>query len=239
MYQRFSRFREIMKKIYKIDVIDDWNEIMKESYVTKYHLWEKIKTKNKDEWLKKINFILTQFGTSLHCNRFDVGNMIEFSIADFLRELDFEVEELPNASRIDMIIHGYGSLSIKYSSGKEVILHNSQRKINNDYDMKDTLLITPNDWWFLNTDSIYESGVMLEEYLKNNGDSLSLNLKILKELRSKKYPFYLDCKLSNKKEECMHKQCSKLVYEIVNILIKNDKTDEHKVIENLFQNSYK
>ena len=51
-----------------------------------------------------IEYLLEQFGTKEPCNRFDVGNTIEYIIADYIRTCGFKVLELPNAKRVDIDI---------------------------------------------------------------------------------------------------------------------------------------
>lgn len=62
-------------------------------------LWETIISNNDDlqECQNQIEYLLQEFGTKEPCNRFDVGNVIEFIIADYLKSLNFIITELPNA----------------------------------------------------------------------------------------------------------------------------------------------
>ena len=73
-----------------------------------------------------IKYLLKQFGTSEPCNRFDVGNSIEFIIGNYIKCCGFKVLELPNAKRFDIEILNYKKLSIKYSSTSDITLHNSK-----------------------------------------------------------------------------------------------------------------
>ena len=157
-----------------------------------------------------IQFILTEYGTSNRCNRFDIGNCIELELAQFIRSLGFAVDELPNAKRIDLYIHGYGELSIKYSSCGDIALHNSNSCINKDTNMVDLILITKEQIWLIKKDILPYYNVQLDDYLVNKGDSLKLKRKLLPDLKHSKYPFVMNFKLDV--SSCKHRHCYKTFY---------------------------
>ena len=78
--------------------------------------WNIIKSNvsNSESSKEEIEYLLQEFGTKEPCNRFDVGNCIEYILANFLRKNGFEIKELPNAKRVDLLIENYKKLSIKY-----------------------------------------------------------------------------------------------------------------------------
>ena len=86
--------------------------------------------------------MLTEFGTTNRCNWFDVGNCLEFILADWIRSTGIEVENEPNSLRTDLYIKNYGKLSVKYSSSGNIKLHNSLGE-NKDMYMHPTLVIKP------------------------------------------------------------------------------------------------
>ena len=107
--------------------------------LTDNYFWENIINSNLLAIVKnKIEYLLNEFGTFEPCNRFDVGNTIEFILNDHIVESGFKVNELPNAKRYDVDVENYKKLSIKYSSGGEITLHNSNSCVNTDLEMKDT-----------------------------------------------------------------------------------------------------
>lgn len=173
--------------------------------------WNSIICGDEAKYVERIEKILHVYGTSLPCNRFDVGNMIEYCIADYVKDIEYNVKETPNAKRYDLTIDEIGHISIKYCSGTIVILHNSQGQ-NKDMDMKDTFLITPKEWWLLKPSIIQEMGIKLEDYLVNRSDSLSLNLKLLTVLKKKQYKYWLSCTIQHDKQKCLHRPCSRDLY---------------------------
>lgn len=160
----------------------------------------------------KIEYLLHEFGTSEPCNRFDIGNSIEFIINDHIKDSGFKVNELPNAKRFDVDVENYKKLSIKYSSGGEITLHNSNSCVNTDLEMKDTILLTPEKLYLITNEELVKHGINVKEYLKNAGDSLKLKRSILNMMKIKNYPFIYDINISHDKQTCKHRLCSKLFY---------------------------
>ena len=154
-----------------------------------------------------MEFILTEYGTSNRCNRFDIGNCIELEFAEFIRLLGFDVDELPNEKRVDLNIHHYGRLSIKYSSSGDITLHNSNSCINKDTNMVDLILITKEQIWLIKKDALPYYNVLLDQYLVNKGDSLKLKRKLLSALTHSKYPFVMHFRLDV--SSCKHRHCYK------------------------------
>jgi hypothetical protein len=138
-----------------------------------------------------IEYLLEQFGTKEPCNRFDVGNSIEFIICDYIKSCGFKVLELPNAKRFDIDIDNYKKLSIKYSSTGDITLHNSNSSINKDINMKDTILLTPDKLYLITNTELCKINININDYIKNTGDSLKLNRIMLKELYKKKISLYI------------------------------------------------
>lgn len=161
---------------------------------------------------RPIEYLLEQFGTKEPCNRFDVGNSIEFIIADYIKSCGFKVLELPNAKRYDICIYNYKKLSIKYSSAGDITLHNSNSSINKDIDMKDTILLTPAKLYLITNTELCKNNININDYTKNTGDSLKLKRKILTELEKKNYPYIYDINIKHEKEEGKNRLCSKIFY---------------------------
>lgn len=159
-----------------------------------------------------IEYLLEQFGTKEPCNRFDIGNSIEFLICDFIKSGGFKVLELPNTKRFDIDINNYKKLSIKYSSIGDITLHNSNSSINKDNDMKDTILLTPDKLYLITTTELCKNNINITDYIKNTGDSLKLKRKILKEMATKKYPYIYDININHNKKECKNRLCSKIFF---------------------------
>ena len=121
----------------------EYNNENIESRMTDYSLFKLLDNKELLNTKKNIiEYVLNVYGTKERCNRFDIGNCIEFIFAELLRESDLEIKELPNAKRVDIHIENYGSLSIKYSSIGDITLHNSNSCINKDLTFTDTILLT-------------------------------------------------------------------------------------------------
>ena len=153
--------------------------------------WQGLITLNLNLLKSPIEYLLEQFGTKEPCNRFDVGNSIEFIIGDYIKSCGFKISELPNAKRFDIDIDNYKKLSIKYSSTGDITLHNSNSSINKDIDMKDTILLTPNKLYLITNTELCKNNINIKDYTKNTGDSFKLKRKILKELEKKKLSLYI------------------------------------------------
>jgi hypothetical protein len=174
--------------------------------------WEQIINSKLNNVKKMIEHLLSEFGTSQPCNRFDVGNTIEFILNDHIEDSGFKVNELPNAKRFDVDVKNYKKLSIKYSSGGEITLHNSNSCVNTDLEMKDTILLTPERLYLITNEELLKHKIDIKEYLKNAGDSLKLKRSILKTLKIKNYPYIYDINIAHDKQACKHRLCSKLFY---------------------------
>ena len=159
--------------------------------------------------------MLKEFGTKECCNRFDVGNCIEYFINDYIKKIGFEITELPNAKRYDVDIHNYKKLSIKYNSTGNITLHNSNSSINKDIEMRDTILLTPDKLYLITNEELKKININIKDYIKNTGDSLKLKRKILRQLEINKYPYIYSINIKHNKEECKNRLCSKLFYDQV------------------------
>jgi len=159
-----------------------------------------------------IEYLFEQFGTKEPCNRFDVGNSIEFIIGDYIKSCGFKCSDLPNAKRFDIDIDNYKKLSIKYSSTGDITLHNSNSSINKDIDMKDTILLTPDKLYLITNTELCKNNININDYIKNTGDSLKLKRNILKELEKINYPYIYDINIIHNKKECKNRLCSKIFY---------------------------
>ena len=178
-------------------------------------LWNKIES-NSDLLVskqKKMEYLLNEFGTKEPCNRFDIGNCIEFITGEILTECGLSVKELPNAKRVDLDIEDYGPLSVKYSSCGEITLHNSNSCMNKDENMTDLILLTTEKLYLITNSSLKDYNIEINDYIKNAGDSLKLKRKILKKLEDVKYPFMIDFKLNIDKTKCKNRLTSKVFYE--------------------------
>lgn len=211
-------------------LIEDKNNVIEKISKIKLHphlgdnIIEKQRTNDQEFWeglimldinlLKPpIEYLLKEFGTKEPCNRFDVGNTIEFILSDCIKSCGFKVSELPNAKRFDLSIDNYKKLSIKYSSGGNITLHNSNSTINTDLEMKDTIILTPEKLYLITNEELKKYQININDYIENKGDSLKLKRKILKELIKKNYPFILEINIKHNKKECKNRLCSKTFYD--------------------------
>tara|TARA_A100001015_G_C15043512_1_gene741616 strand:- start:918 stop:1709 length:792 start_codon:yes stop_codon:yes gene_type:complete len=175
-------------------------------------MWNYITKSNKYSFIDKIKYLLLEFGTKEPCNRFDVGNSIEFIIGDLIESTGCDVDELPNAKRIDLCINNNYNISIKYSSVGDVTLHNSNSSVNTDTQMTDLLLLTTNKLYLITNQQIKKHNIVLDNYIVNKGDSLKLKRSILKVLETNNYPFITDFDVNVEKKNCKNRLCSKVFY---------------------------
>ena len=161
---------------------------------------------------KQIELLLHKYGTREPCNRFDVGNSIEFMIGDYIESCGLQVKELPNAIRFDLHILNYKKLSVKYSSIGDITLHNSNSCINTDLEMKDTILLTPDKLYLLTNQELTKNNINIADYTQNKGDSLKLKRKLLKELNKINYPYIYNINIQHDKSTCLNLLCGKVFY---------------------------
>ena len=195
---------EISEKLKKINLSK--NQINDEEF------WNLLIKNNIKNVKNPIEYLLKEFGTGLCCNRFDVGNTIEFIIGDYIKSCGLKIIEMPNSKRFDISINNYKKLSIKYSSSGDITLHNSNSSINKDLDMKDTLLLTPEKLWLITESELHKNNFDIKNYIESKGDSLKLRRKILKELEKIKYPYVYEIGIEHNKGECKNRLCSKIFY---------------------------
>ena len=184
-----------------------------EPKITDKEFFDKLINSDFTKFKLTVKDALTYFGTSERCNRFDIGNCIEFSFADVVK-YNFDIECLPNARRIDCSIKNYDKLSIKYSKTGDITLHNSQGS-NRDITMVKTILITPDYIYLISNELISKIGLNLQDYLKNNTDSLKLKRKILTQLKNKNYYHRFPIDLKINPEDVKHNLTAVVVYEFL------------------------
>lgn len=201
------------------------NDKTRNDVITDKSLWNKLKQSNLTDMQNKIKYLLNEFGTFNACNRFDIGNSIEFIISDHLKSLDIDVIELPNAKKIDICLNNNYKLSIKYSSTGNITLHNSNGQTNKDCEFTDMLLITPSKIYLITNKILKKLKIDIKTYLINCGDSLKLNRKLLKHLESVSFPYQLNIDINVNKKECKNRLCSKLFYKMTMIEYTKNKTN--------------
>lgn len=184
--------------------------------ITDSFLWDKITISNIKHLLDKVSFLLNEFGTKEPCNRFDVGNSIEFMIRDLLINTGLDVQALPNAKRVDLYISGYGELSVKYSSIGDITLHNSNSCVNSDENISDLILLTNTKLYLITKAQLQYNGINIQSYTKNTGDSLKLKRTFLSFLDKTQYPYSVNINLNIDKSKCKNRLCSELFYEMLN-----------------------
>jgi hypothetical protein len=167
---------------------------------------------NFSEFEKRTKFILSEWGTGVRCNRFDVGNSIEFLFADFLRMYipGGLIEETPNERRIDLIVYNLG-ISIKYSKSNNIKVHNSLGK-NKDLDMVTTILITPLKIYLISDNILDEYNINIKDYLVDTGDGLELKRSLLTRLNKIKN-FEYSTPINIVTTECKNMLTARLFYE--------------------------
>lgn len=166
-----------------------------------------------DNFVRYCKHFFTEYGTARLCNRFDIGVCIEYALADMLRANDtFIVKQMSDAKRYDICIEGHGCVSIKYSSGGNIRLHNSMGE-NTDVSIKDTFIITPTEIILLHCATIKDMGIKIDEYLKNTKESLELKRSLLTVLRQKRYKYIRRIDIECDKKKCLNKSCAWTVYQ--------------------------
>ena len=188
---------------------------MSEQKITPAEFMRVLKEADKTEYIALMQYLMSEFGTSLYCNRFPIGNCNEYAIADLIRNTSLEVTEMQNAVRVDLSVKGLGTISIKYSSSGAIKLHNSNNSTNKDTTMHDTLVVDPKEWWFLSKSEMAAFGVDVSKYIKNTGDGLQLSRRILTALKRANYPHRFDFDISVDKSKCKNKECARVFYDAI------------------------
>lgn len=203
--------KSLKKKSSKLNV--STNNCLNNNKITVDELWDKIVKNIKNFNKDYIVYILDNYGTKEPCNRFDIGNCIEYEICNYFKSIGFTTKELPNAKRADCLITGFGLLSFKYSSSGDITLHNSNSCINKDEKMIDTILLTTEKLYLINESLLKKIKINVDEYIQNKGDSLKLKRKLLTQLKKQNYKYQIDFKLNIDKSKCKNNLCSKVFYE--------------------------
>lgn len=152
-----------------------------------------------------IKHILKYYGTSLPCNRFNIGNIIEYAFGDMLKKCNPElnINNYDNSKRIDIEINNK-FYSIKYSKSGHIKLHNSNNKFNTDYDIHNLIIITPKKLY------IIDKNENMNLFKINTGDGLALSRKYLNNnfdnIKS------LDIDIEVNKNECKNNSVSLQIY---------------------------
>ena len=182
-------------------------------------MWDAVVKGDKTSWSEAVEFVLNTFGTALSCNRFAVGEVVEYATTEFLRSIGVDAVCLASEARIDVRVNnvaGVSGISSKLvTTGTHVVLSNSQRKTATDLTLHPTILFLEKEWWFLDPATIASHGVDYKPYIKNTGDSVQLSFKLLTELRTKGYPYRMDHKLNYDREACERKATSEVLFQMV------------------------
>lgn len=172
-------------------------------------LSNKIKVEN------EIKYWLREFGTSLQCNRFDIGNIIEQILTNLFNSIkEITAKNEPNECRIDITFEKFQNLSVKYTSSGPITLHNSNSKKNTDKSFTDTLLLEQDKskLWLLVQDEMKKYHIFVQNYIYDTSDSLKLKRNILKDLEDVNYPYCRQIDIYVPKEECKNRKCSEALY---------------------------
>jgi hypothetical protein len=171
-----------------------------------------LRAADKRTFIARTHYMLKKFGNGLPCNRFATGTVNELLVRDFICKTGLRAVSNMQAKRIDMTVEGLVPFSIKYSSGGNIKLHNSLGA-NRDTTMVNTLLITPEHWWFLDIAEMAAVGVDYKEYLKEVADGLELKRTILTKLASKGYAHCMEVDLGlDDGEACENQSTADVFY---------------------------
>jgi hypothetical protein len=173
-----------------------------------------IESGDKSVFIRICEYLFKVYGTKNACNRFDIGNCIEFAVADLLRQNGLHCDSEPNKNRIDIDIWNYKCLSIKYSKNNNIKLHNSLG-FNNNRLMVETLIIRPNCIYLVSPELVSRYGIDIQKYMKNTGDGLELKNSLLTCLHKHNYKYMTNIKINTFDNECENRMCSELVYKHV------------------------
>lgn len=167
---------------------------------------------------KRCKYMFIEFGTTNRCNRFDVGNCIEFFLSDVIESIGLSVKTEPNASRIDLVIKEYCSISVKYSSTGNIKLHNSLGQ-NKDMKVCKTLVIKPNMIYLISSELLKKYNIDIKNYLINTGDGLSLKNSLITYLNKIGYKYCKKINIGVDKNLCKHRMCSQVIAQHVKDIV--------------------
>jgi hypothetical protein len=206
------RKNNLLQKINKL--LESHKKYKIENKIKDTLLWYNIYKSDKNKFIKQIRYLLIEFGTKEPCNRFDVGNTIEYIIGDLLKSIGYIITQLPNQRRIDIIIENKKKLSIKYSSIGNITLHNTNGAINKDMNFTDMLLLTLDKLYLITNQELNKQNINIKNYLINTGDGLKLKRSLLTKFEKINYNFMMKIDLNIDKSQCKNRLCSQLFYEM-------------------------
>lgn len=190
--------------------------------------WNTLRTKPTDRLVRTIETFLYNYGTSLHCNRFDVGNCIELAFTEYIKDTGVSAEHTTHAKRTDIKIADAGSLSIKYSSGGTVTLHNVRSGVNTDFTVHPTIVLRPDGMYFLLTEELAAKGIDVADYLVDEKSSLSIKERIFRDIQQRAPHFFLPLTIRAFKKTGLAKNCFELHYYANEILTNADLSEDQK-----------
>jgi len=173
--------------------------------------WNKIKLINFKNFENDIKVLLLEYGTTLCCNRFNIGNIIEFKLADEINNY-YKVKDLSNEKRYDINIIKYEKISVKYSKIGNIKLINSLG-LNKDVKLCKTLILTPNRMYLISIELLQCYGINSTKYIKNTKDGAILKRSLLTLLDKINYHFKLNLNISIKISQ--NKSLSRLLVELI------------------------
>jgi hypothetical protein len=193
--------------------------------------WGKVRNADKRVLVRNIETYLYNYGTSLHCNRFDVGNCIEMEFTRFVKSLGETAEHTTHAKRTDVVIAGAGPVSLKYTSGGAVTLHNVRSGVNTDFTVHPTIVLRPEGLYLLVTEELARRGMDVKDYLKDEKSSLSIKESIFKDIRGKAEHLHIPLPIRPFKKDCLAKNCFEMHYFANEILLNPSLSEDQKKTE--------
>lgn len=169
--------------------------------------WIKLSTADKSHMVRNIELYLWNYGTSLPCNRFDVGNSIELEFTRFVQSIGSTARHTTHATRTDVDIEGVGAVSLKYSSGGNVTLHNVRSGVNKDFALHPTIVLRPEGLYLLETTMMAAASMDVKDYLRDDKSSLTMKGVVFADIRRKANHLHIPLVIRTFKKECLAKNC--------------------------------
>ena len=150
------------------------------------------------------------------------------AFSEFVTSMGNRVECASHAKRIDAKIDDVGEISLKYSSGGNVTLHNVRSGINADFHVHPTIVLRPNGMYFLLEEELKKCTIELKDYLVDAKSSLELKQSIFKAIETHAPVLFIPLVIRSFKKECLRKNCFEVIYNGNAILTNPCLTDEEK-----------
>jgi hypothetical protein len=149
----------------------------------------------------------------------------------FVTSLGETIEHTTHAKRTDIIIADEVAVSLKYTSGGAVTLHNVRSGVNTDFTVHPTIVLRPEGMYLLLPEELLRCTIDIKDYLKDDKSSLSMRESIFADIRRNAEHLHIPMPIRPLKKICLGKNCFEMHYYANKILLDASLSEEGKKTE--------